>query len=65
VLYDFLDMDALHAGLRRLIIDRTFRRQLGEAGRQYAFDRYSSRRMALDYSQHYFDLANEVSAEDS
>jgi glycosyltransferase involved in cell wall biosynthesis len=56
LLYDFQDMDALHAGLRRLITDFNFRHQLGESGRKFAVSAYSSKRMALDYDRHYYQL---------
>jgi hypothetical protein len=56
LLYDFQDMDALHAGLRRLVTDVPFRKQLGESGRKFAVSAYSSKRMALDYDSHYSQL---------
>jgi glycosyltransferase involved in cell wall biosynthesis len=55
-LYDFGDMDAVHLGLRRLISDGPFRRNLGEAGRQHVLATYSSKRMAFDYEHHYTEL---------
>jgi len=56
LLYDFQDMDALHAGLRRLICDVSFRQLLGESGRKFVVSAYSSKRMALDYDRHYSQL---------
>jgi hypothetical protein len=56
LLYDFQDMNALHAGLRRLITDVNFRQQLAESGRKFVVSAYSSKRMALDYDRHYSQL---------
>lgn len=60
LLYDFHDMDALHGGMRKLISDRTFRRQLGQAGREHILGTYSAPKMAFDYNNHYTQLFNSV-----
>jgi glycosyltransferase involved in cell wall biosynthesis len=56
LLYDFHDMDALHAKLHWLIRDCNFRRQIGQAGRGHVLSTYSSARMASDYNRHYREL---------
>jgi glycosyltransferase involved in cell wall biosynthesis len=56
LLYDFNDMDALLAGLRRLASDREFREQLAKSGREHVLKTYSSERMARDYHAHYEEL---------
>jgi glycosyltransferase involved in cell wall biosynthesis len=56
LLYDFNDMDALLAGLRRLASDCEFRQQLAKSGRDHIRTAYSSERMARDYQAHYEEL---------
>jgi glycosyltransferase involved in cell wall biosynthesis len=56
LLYDFNDMDALLAGLRRLAGDREFRQNLGRSGQQHMLSTYSAARMAADYQRHYDEL---------
>jgi glycosyltransferase involved in cell wall biosynthesis len=57
LLYDFNDMDALLAALRRVALDRGFRQQLAQSGREHMLATHSSDRMARDYHAHYEELA--------
>jgi glycosyltransferase involved in cell wall biosynthesis len=56
LLYDFNDVEALSKGLRRLMTDESFRRNLAESGREHVLATYSAARMARDYDNHYRQL---------
>ena len=50
------DASAFAAGLQKLATDADLRRQLGERGRQYVVDNYSSERLVKDIRNLYSDL---------